>query len=137
MGRPLELDKIDFVENFTRNFGLSRYTMDKTARSTSPGKTIVEAAGSMVTPPAFSVGKTAMEGLSDPKKLVPFIPLGGRVVYNRALGGNEKAAQSQAIQDRLDKRDALESRNPALKVQRLRKEELRKRKAALKQRSTP
>jgi hypothetical protein len=137
MGRPLALDKIDFVENFTRNFGLSRYTMDKTARSTSPGKTIAEAAGSMVTPPAFSVGKTAMEGLSDPKKLVPFIPLGGRSIYNRELGGNEKAARAQAIQDHLDKRDALESRNPALKVQRLRKEELRKRKAALKQRSTP
>ena len=136
MGRPLGLDKADYVENFTRNFGLSRYTMNQTARSTTPGKAIVEAAGSMVTPPAFSVGKTLGEGLSDPKKLVPFVPLVGRAVYNRELGGNERAQKVQAIQDRLDARDAAESRNPELKVQRLRKEELRKQRAAAKARST-
>jgi RNA polymerase sigma-70 factor (ECF subfamily) len=136
MGRPLELDKIDYISNFAQNFGLSRYTLDKVPRSTAPGKELISAAGAMLTPPAYSVAQTLGEGMSNPKKLVPLVPLAGRAIYNRELGGNEKAAQSKASQERLDRRNALEARNPALKLKRLQRDELRKRKAALKARST-
>jgi hypothetical protein len=91
MGRGLRLDKIDYVDNFVRNFGLSRYTMTGVGQSSTPGKAVLEAAEKIVKPPAFSVGETLAKGLSQPKELVPLVPLGGRIYYNRALGGNEKA----------------------------------------------
>jgi len=120
MGRPLQLDKIDYVENFVKNFGLSRYTMTQVAQSDVPGQRILEAAGSMLTPPVASVAKTLGQGLSDPKKLVPFIPLVGRVITNRELGGNERWAKGNALQDRIDKRDAREALYPSLRAWRLR-----------------
>lgn len=94
-GRGLRLDKIDYVDNFIRNFGLSRYTLDRVRTGDNPGGTMAEMAGRMVTPPAWSAGKTALEGLSEPKKLVPFIPLGGRAYSDRYLGGNERKEISE------------------------------------------
>jgi len=136
MGRGLKLDNIDYVDNFTRNFGLSRYTIDKVARSETPGKDMIEAGIKAVTPPAASVATTVAEGMSNPKKLMPLVPLVGRVVYNRELGGNEAALRTEAIRKRLDLRDAREARNPSLKAARLRKREQAKQKAEAKLRRT-
>jgi RNA polymerase sigma-70 factor (ECF subfamily) len=135
MGRGLKLDKIDYVDNFIRNFGLSRYTSDKIMASKTPGEAVITAGERMLTPPAFSVGKTLMKGVSDPKELAPLVPLGGRIAYNRYLGGNEKAATREKAQARIDLRDASEERNPALKAARLRKAERAKKKAARNSRS--
>lgn len=95
-GRGLQLDNIDYVENFTRNFGLSRYTMDQASMSKRPGKATVQAAQKFLTPPVFSVAEKLGEGLSDPKKLVPMIPLGGRIADDLYLGGNERKEISRA-----------------------------------------
>jgi len=139
MGRPLKLDNIDYVENFVRNFGLSRYTMTQVANSEVPGQKMMESAGSMVTPPVASVMKTLGQGMSDPKKLVPFVPLVGRVITNRELGGNERWAKGEQLKARLEARDARESLYPALRARRLleakRKKAETDRKAAAKQRS--
>ena len=119
MGRGLRLDKIDYVDNFVRNFGLSRYTLDKVSESRDPGKAISEVAQSVLVPPAWSAATNLVSGLSDPKKLAPFIPVVGRAIYNRELGGNEKAAAQEAKKLRLAARDEREKANPALKTQRL------------------
>lgn len=95
-GRGLQLDKIDYVDNFIRNFGLSRYTLDSVRTGDSPGGTIAKVATGMITPPALSTGKTLLEGLTEPKKLVPFIPVGGRAFSDRYLGGNERKEISKA-----------------------------------------
>lgn len=129
MGRGLKLNKIDYVDNFVRNFGLSRYTMDKIGRSKEPIVAMSDAGQKMLTPPALSVLKTLGKGAVNPKELVPLIPGVGRIIYNRELGGNEKAAANDKAQARLDLRDAREARNPALKAARLRKAEQAKRKA--------
>lgn len=100
-GRELELDKIDYVENFTRNFGLSRYTMDQIGGSKKPVKATVEAAQQFLTPPAFSVAQRLGEGLpvaGDPEKLVSMVPLAGRAIENRYLGGNVRHEISEARQ---------------------------------------
>jgi len=119
MGRGLRLDKIDYVDNFVRNFGLSRYTLDKVAQSNNPGKTMLEAGQQMIMPPALSVGMTLASGLVDPRKLAPLVPIGGRAWYNRELGGNEKAAAMEAKKERLAARDAQEAADPARKDARL------------------
>jgi len=102
-----------------RNFGLSRYTLDKVSESRDPGKAISEVAQSVLVPPAWSAATNLVSGLSDPKKLAPFIPVVGRAIYNRELGGNEKAAAQEAKKLRLAARDEREKANPALKTQRL------------------
>jgi len=135
MGRGLQLDKIDYVDNFVRNFGLSRYMGEKIARSKDPVAGMAEAGRELVTPPAYSVGKTLGKGVSDPKELVPLVPLAGRIIYNREFGGNEKAAAREKAQARIDLRNAREARNPALKAARLHKAELAKKKAERKARS--
>lgn len=134
MGRGLRLDKIDYVDNFVRNFGLSRYTGEKVMKSKAPVTAMVEAGEKMLTPPALSVLKTVGKGASEPKELVPLLPLGGRILYNREFGGNEKAAAREKVQARIDLRDAREARNPGLKASRLRKAEKAKRKAERKAR---
>jgi hypothetical protein len=121
MGRPLKLDNIDYVDNFVRNFGLSRYTINQVTRSETPGQAMVAAGAKMLTPPVVSMAETLGKGLSDPKQLVPLIPLVGRAIYNRELGGNEAAKRSDALQARLALRDAKEARNPALRAARLKR----------------
>lgn len=122
--------KWDPAENVMRNFSLSRYSTDKISQSKAPGKAAVETVGGVVAPPVYSVGKTLAEGVSDPKKLVPMIPVGGRVYYNRELGGNEKIKANQKKQDRLDARDKLESREPWRKKERLERQKQRELKRA-------
>lgn len=101
MGRELKLDKIDYVDNFMRNFGINRYSTDKVAESATPGKAMLETAEKLVKPPALSIGETVLKGLSEPKELVPLVPLAGRAIYNRELGGNEKAEISDARKENL------------------------------------
>lgn len=116
MGRELKLDKIDYVDNFIRNFGLSRYSLDTVEDSKVPGKTALGEVKKKLVPPAFSVAERLVEGLSDPRKLVPLVPLGGRIAYNRAFGGNEEAEISQI---RRENRKLLEERkklNPSAKL---------------------
>lgn len=116
MGRELKLDKIDYVDNFVRNFGLSRYSLDTVEDSKVPGKTALGEVKKKLVPPAFSVAERLVEGLSDPRKLVPLVPLGGRIAYNRAFGGNEEAEISQI---RRENRKLLEERkklNPSAKL---------------------
>jgi RNA polymerase sigma-70 factor (ECF subfamily) len=119
MGRELRLDKIDYVNNFVRNFGLSRYTLDKVSESRNAGKAMVETVQSIVTPPALSAAGSFATGLSEPAKLVPFVPLVGRAVYNREFGGNEKAAAQEAKKERLAARAERERADPRLKAARL------------------
>ena len=99
MGRPLELDKVDYVDNFTRSFGIGRYNIDMVGNSTQPGKQVVQTLEKLAAPPALSVLETAGKGLSSPKEAVPLIPLVGRAIYNRELGGNEKAEITQSRKD--------------------------------------
>lgn len=126
MGRGLQLDNIDLVDNLMRNFGLSRYTMDKIASSKNPGKAVAEAGLNFVAPPAASVGVRLATGLTEPKELVPMIPVVGRAIYNREFGGNEKAAAWEAKKERLEKRDAEEKAYPQLKAARLARQAKRK-----------
>jgi hypothetical protein len=121
MGRPLKIDNIDLVHNFVQNFGLSRYTIDKVKRSDTPGQEMVAAGAKMLTPPVVGMAETLGKGLSDPKQLVPLIPLVGRAVYNREFGGNEAAKKADALKARLALRDAQEARNPALRTARLKR----------------
>lgn len=130
MGRDYDFDKIDYVENIARNFSLSRYEMNKVGSSDKPAKMLAETAGGMITPPMASVAKTLAEGVDTPKKLVPLIPLGGRAYYNRELGGNESFARSQAIQKRIEERDAREKESPYLKELRMERKRRREAKQA-------
>ena len=118
-GQPIDLDKIDYVDNLARNFGLSRYGIDKIATSSKPAQAALEVAGNIVTPPVFSVAGQLGKSIDDPKKLVPLIPLGGRAYYNRELGGNEQKEKAEQKKRRLEVRDALEASNPILRDQRL------------------
>lgn len=78
------------VDNVLQTFGINRYTQD----SLSKGK-VVETAQNLLTPPLKvfqDVGKTVnsmLEGGSDYKG-ASYIPLAGRPVYERYLGGNER-----------------------------------------------
>jgi len=95
-GRGLQLDKIDYVDNFIRNFGLSRYTLDSVRGGENPGGAVAKALGGAVTPPVVGVGYKLAEGLSEPKKLVPMVPLVGRAYSDRYLGGNERKEIAEA-----------------------------------------
>ncbi len=87
MGKPLDLDKIDYVENFFKNFSLNRYTMDKVKKSKTPLKASVTALKDTVTPPAVGVAERLGAGVSKPKELLPLVPLVGRPIYNRTKEG--------------------------------------------------
>jgi len=118
-GRPLKLDKIDYVENLAKNFGLNRYTSDKISTSTKPGKAAVQAVEGMVKPAALSVAERLGAGASHPEELLPFIPGAGKALYDRFGGGNEKIERVERLRDKRDARDAAEKANPALKARRL------------------
>ena len=83
------------VENVLQTFGLNRYAQERL----SQGR-VVETAQDLVTPPLRvfqDIGKTAkslLEGESDYKGL-SYIPLAGRPVYERFLGGNERREISE------------------------------------------
>lgn len=78
------------VDNVLQTFGLNRYTQD----SLSKGK-VVETAQNLLTPPLRvfqDIGKTvnSLLGGGSDYKGASYIPLAGRPVYERYLGGNER-----------------------------------------------
>lgn len=92
-GRPVEdlLSTPKLVENVLKTFGLNRYVTDKLEK----GK-VVETAQGIVTPPVKifeDVGRTASSLLSKGEtnwKGVSYVPVVGRPIYDRWLGGNIK-----------------------------------------------
>ena len=127
-GRPIELDNIDYVENLLKNFGINRYTMDKLSGN-RPFKGGWEAAMGYVTPVAGGI----ISNLDDPAKLVKYVPAVGRGVYDRYLGGNEKAEAADKLRARVAARDRAEAASPQLKVERLERVRLKKERAANKE----
>lgn len=125
-GRPFDFTKIDYVENMARNFGLSRYSLDKVQRSPNPAKATLDVAKDMVKPPIVSVGERVATGFNEPKKLVPMVPLAGRPIYDRYLGGNEAAKIADMKAAKLRIRSEAEARDPGLKAARLLRERERK-----------
>lgn len=127
-GRPIELDNIDYVENLLKNFGINRYTMDKLSGN-RPFKGGWEAAMGYVTPVAGGI----ISSFDDPAKLVKYVPAVGRGVYDRYLGGNEKAEAADKLRARVAARDRAEAASPQLKVERLERVRLKKERAANKE----
>jgi len=125
-GRPFDFKKIDYVENMARNFGLSRYSLDKVQRSSNPAKATLDVAKDMVKPPIVSVGERLATGFNEPKKLAPMVPLVGRPVYDRYLGGNAAAKIADMKAAKLRIRSEAEARDPGLKAARLLRERERK-----------
>ena len=128
-GRSFDFDKIDYVENIAKNFGINRYTADKIIQSKTPGKALVEAGEGLLKPPAVGMAERIGEGLSKPEKFMTLVPLVGRPLYDRALGGNEARKIAEMKQQRRKDRDAREAKNPALKRQRLERERKAKERA--------
>ena len=130
-GRDVELDKIDLVENLLRNFGVSRYTLDQI----SSGKPL-EVARDMVLPPykhyqeLYNALKPGAEDKEEAKAM-KYVPLIGRHVYDRELGGNEARARAEMLRERIRQRNEREDADPSLKLRRLE----RKAKREAKQRS--
>jgi RNA polymerase sigma-70 factor, ECF subfamily len=122
-GRPVQLDKIDYVENLLQNFGINHYTMGKINRETL-AKGIKEFAVGTVTPPSLSM----LSDLDKPERLVKYIPGVGRPLYDREFGGNEARKWAELVQAKRAERDRLEAASPALKDERLRKAAAVKRK---------
>jgi len=121
--RPVNLDKIDYVENLLQNFGINHYTMGKINRETL-AKGIKEFAVGAVTPPSLSI----LSDLDKPERLIKYIPGVGRPLYDREFGGNEARKWAELVQAKRKERDRLEEASPALKAERLRKAEAIKRK---------
>ena len=122
-GRPVQLDKIDYVENILQNFGINHYTMSKIHAETK-AKGVVEFAKGTVTPPILSM----LSDLDKPERLIKYIPGIGRPLYDREFGGNEARKWAELVQAKRAERDRLEEQSPALKAERLRKAEAIKRK---------
>jgi hypothetical protein len=122
-GRPIDLDKIDYVENLLQNFGINHYTMGKINRETL-AKGVKEFAVGAVTPPSLSI----LSDLDKPERLIKYIPGVGRLLYDREFGGNEARKWAELVQAKRKERDRLEEASPALKAERLRKAEAIKRK---------
>jgi len=122
-GRPIDLDKIDYVENLLQNFGINHYTMGKINRETL-AKGIKEFAVGAVTPPSLSM----LSDLDKPERMIKYIPGVGRPLYDREFGGNEARKWAELVQAKRKERDRLEEASPALKAERLRKAEAIKRK---------
>jgi hypothetical protein len=115
-GRDVDITKVDHVENLLQNFGLNRYTMDKVS-GTTPAKGATEFAMNTVKPPILSI----IKGVDQPAKLVKYVPVVGRAVYDRALGGNEAMKTVEYQRKKLAERDRLERLYPARKRERLKK----------------
>jgi len=122
-GRPVQLDKIDYVENILQNFGINHYTMSKIHAETK-AKGVVEFAKGTVTPPILSM----LSDLDKPERLIKYIPGVGRPLYDREFGGNEARKWAELVQAKRVERDRLEEQSPALKAERLRKAAAIKRK---------
>lgn len=113
-GRPFDLKKIDMVENLLQNFGINRYSMDQ-AKKGKPLEVLRDAA----LPPFKHFQEIGEMG----KKAVKYVPLVGRAIYDRALGGNEARKSVELKREKANKRDDLESKYPILRERRLAKQQ--------------
>lgn len=120
-GRPFDFAKVDYVENFLKNFGINRYSMEKLDK----GKW-AEVGLDAITPPVKHYQDLTTE------KGVKYVPLVGRMIYDREMGGNEDRLIQEAKRAKMKKREEREEANPWLKEERLRKTEERKRRARAK-----
>lgn len=93
-GRNVDLDKIDYMDALLKNFGVSRYTLDKAAGK--PYERLLAQPWEMIKPPIVDMGKY----LDKPEKLTAFVPLVGRSVYDRELGGNEARERGRAMSEK-------------------------------------
>lgn len=82
LGRDADWSKEAFASNLVKTFGLSSYTLDKLRA----GRTN-EAVGSVVLPPV----QPFAEVLSGKPEAIRYVPIVGRLAYERGLGGAEKA----------------------------------------------
>lgn len=90
-GQDFDFEKIDYLDNFLQNIGLSRYSADK-ALSGKP----IDAVTRMVLPPVTQY----QQMMESPEKAVKYAPFVGREVYNRYLGGNEEKARRERLEER-------------------------------------
>jgi len=81
-GVPLELDDISYVENLLKTFGINRYAEGQISK----GKPL-EVVRDMVVPPF----KQYQDIAKMDAKSVKYIPIVGKPIYDRALGGKEEA----------------------------------------------
>ena len=125
-GRKVDLMKTDVVSNIMQNFGISRYTLDKVETAKDKPTAVLHAATDWATPPAGSVVLRAAKGYSEPKALVPFIPLVGRPLYDRKWGNDQKI-----INDYTMKKAKERAANMTPQMQELLKEKERKRKETI------
>jgi len=121
-GRDAGLDKIDYTETLLKNFGVSRYTLDQIGK----GKPL-EVARDIALPPYKHFQE--LLGMSGKEKMAKYVPLVGRMTYDRELGGNEARLKAEATRKRIEARDAAEKASPALKAKRLQRKAEREAKA--------
>jgi hypothetical protein len=89
----------------------------------------METVGGAVKPPAWSVAERIGKSIDDPNKAVGMVPLVGKPLYDRYLGGNETTAIAELKAKRTKERMAREAASPALKRERLAREAERKQRA--------
>lgn len=103
LGRKVKMDGDAFTENLFRTFGWTNFVTDQVKQ----GK-VKDAIGNMVLPPFDMFAQT----LSLNPKAVQYIPLGGKIFYNREMGGAEKADKAAEKADR--KRNKVKGKAPPL-----------------------
>ena len=116
MGKEVDPKADDIWENMFRTFGWSSYVFDK-AKQGKP----VQAALGTIAPPISIIDDTisTAQKMAGDKKMKPAdykgvqnIPVVGRLVYNRALGGAEDADRKRKLRERREARKrALKRRN--------------------------
>lgn len=103
LGRDVNPQPSDITENMLKTFGVSDYLLNKAKKEP------VQAALGMVAPPVqvadeiYSTAKKVAAGeVKRPTDLkgVQNIPVAGRLIYNRALGGAEAADKAKAKRER-------------------------------------
>lgn len=95
LGRDADIGIADVAVQFFKTFGWSEYNTDKVRQ----GK-LIEAARDLTVPP-YKMFDEIMR--LDPKA-IQYIPIIGKILYNREMEGNEKAAKALEKRDRAAER---------------------------------
>jgi hypothetical protein len=114
MGKEVDPKFSDVWENVFKTFGWSSYVLDKAAQ----GKPIAAALGT-IAPPLSIIDDTiaTAQKMAGKKKMKPGdykgvqnIPVVGRLVYNRVLGGAKESDRRAKLREEREKRKRLEER---------------------------